>query len=177
MNVKIINQLVKDTAKQFSSNILNSGVQCGINKDITDPQGNRVFLKAGTEITDKIRIKLNNLKKEGIIGHEDDISITEEKSNQDLLKPIIELAKTNPVLKNFELNETLATISDFINNDSIPKKVAIHLNIFSHLNPPAYENTLLNLVFGTHVGKANNYSSTELFELISVLFFENIGYA
>ena len=78
MNVKITNQLVKDTAKQFSSNILNSGVQCGINKDITDPQGNRVFLKAGTEITDKIRIKLNNLKKEGIIGQEDAIAITEK---------------------------------------------------------------------------------------------------
>ena len=176
-NVKIINQLVKNTSEQFSSNILNSGIKCGISKDITDPQGKRVFLKAGTEITDKIRIKLNNLKKEGIIGNEDDISITEEKSNQGLLKPIIDLAKTNPVLKNFELNKTLATITDFINNDSIPKKIAEHLSIFSHLNPPAYENTLLNLVFGTHVGKANNYSSTELFELISVLFFENIGYA
>jgi hypothetical protein len=33
------------------------------------------------------------------------------------------------------------------------------------------------LVFGTHIGKANNYSPTELTELISVLFFENIGYA
>ncbi|HCM48804.1 MAG TPA: hypothetical protein DIS98_15345 [Colwellia sp.] len=28
-----------------------------------------------------------------------------------------------------------------------------------------------------HIGKANNYSETELFELTSVLFFENIGYA
>jgi len=93
------------------------------------------------------------------------------------LAPILDLANKNPVLKNFQLNETLATISEYLNQDSIPKKIIDHLNIFSHLNPSAYENTLLNLVFGTHVGKANNYSSTELFELVSVLFFENIGYA
>jgi hypothetical protein len=71
----------------------------------------------------------------------------------------------------------LAIISEYLNQDSIPKKIIDHLNILSHLNPFAYENTLLNLVFGTLVGKANNYSSTELFELVSVLFFENIGYA
>jgi hypothetical protein len=175
--VKAINQLVNETSKQFSSNILNSGVKCGLTKDITDPEGKRVFLKAGTEITDKIRLKLKNLKKEGKIGQEDSISITEKKSTQDLLAPILELAKKNPVLRNFELKETLETISEYLNQDSIPKKIVDHLNIFSHLNPPAYENTLLNLVFGTHVGKANNYSSTELFELVSVLFFENIGYA
>ena len=168
---------MKDTSKQFTSNILNSGVECGINKDITDPDGKRVFVKAGTKITDKIRLKLDKLKQKGVIGHEDEISITEKKTNQDLLGPILNLAKTNPVLKNFELKDTLVTISDFINNDSIPKNIVDHLSIFSHLNPAAFENTLLNLVFGTHIGKANNYSIIELNELISVLFFENIGYA
>ena len=175
--MKEINKLIEDTSYQFTCNILNSGVECGISKDITDPEGKRVFVKAGTEITDKIRVKLDKLKQKGIIGHEDEISITERKTHQDLIGPILDLAKTNPVLKNFELKETLATISSFINNDSIPKKIIDHLSIFSHLNPPAFENTLLNLVFGTHVGKSNNYSSNELNELISVLFFENIGYA
>ena len=168
---------MKDTSNQFTCNILNSGVDCGISKDITDPEGKRVFLKAGTEITDKIRIKLDKLKQKGVIGHEDVISITESNTNQNLIGPILDLAKKNPVLKNFELKETLATISDFISNDYIPKKIIDHLSVFSHLNPPAFENTLLNLVFGTHIGKANNYSADELNELISVLFFENIGYA
>jgi hypothetical protein len=175
--VEVINQLVKKTSKQFTTHILNSGIKCGISKDITDPQGKRVFLKAGTEITDKIKIRLDNLQKEGVIGHEDVISLTQKQSAQDLLSPILELAKKNPVLNNFQLKETLATISEYIKQDSIPKKIVDHLKIFSHLNPPAYENTLLNLVFGTHIGKANNYCATELFELISVLFFENIGYA
>jgi hypothetical protein len=175
--VKAINQLVKETSKQFTANILNSGVECGISKDITDTKGKRVFLRAGTEITDKIRLKLNNLKNEGIIGQEDAISITEEKSTQDLLAPILDFAKKNQVLNNFQLKETLATISAYLTQDTIPKQIIDHLNVFSRLNPSAYENTLLNLVFGTHVGKANNYSTTELFELVSVLFFENIGYA
>jgi hypothetical protein len=175
--MKAISHLVKETSKQFTSNILNSGIECDISKDITDPEGKRVFLKAGTQITDKIRLKLNNLKQKGVIEHEDEITITKRKTNQDLLGPILDLAKSNPVLRNFELKDTLSTISDFINKDSIPKNIVDHLDIFSHLNPPAFENTLLNLVFGTHVGKANNYSTNELFELISVLFFENIGYA
>ncbi|HCM48803.1 MAG TPA: hypothetical protein DIS98_15340 [Colwellia sp.] len=64
----VINQLVRSTSTQFSNNILNSGLECGISKDITDADGKRVFLKARTDITDKIRIKLNNLQKEGIIG-------------------------------------------------------------------------------------------------------------
>jgi hypothetical protein len=173
----VINQLVRSTSTQFSNNILNSGLECGISKDITDADGKRVFVKAGTDITDKIRIKLNNLQKEGVIGQEDVISITEKQTNQDLLGPILNIAKTNPILNKFQLKETLATISDYINKGDIPKKIVDHLNIFAHLNPPAYENTLLNLVFGIHVGKANNYSTTELFELTSVLFFENIGYA
>jgi hypothetical protein len=175
--VKVTHQLMKDTSNQFTSNILNSGVECGINKDITDPEGKRIFVKAGTEITDKIRLKLDKLKQKGVIGHEDEISITEKQTNQDLLGPILDLAKKDPVLNCFELKDTLATISDFINNNSIPKKIVDHLSIFSHLNPTAFENTLLNLVFGTHIGKANNYSTNELNELISVLFFENIGYA
>jgi len=175
--VKLINQLIKDTSNQFTCNILNSGVECGISKDITDPEGKRVFLKAGTEITEKIRLKLDKLKQKGVIGHEDVISISEPNTNQNLIGPILDLAKKNPVLKNFELKDTLATISDFISNDYIPKKIIDHLSVFSHLNPPAFENTLLNLVFATHIGKANNYSADELNELISVLFFENIGYA
>jgi hypothetical protein len=175
--VKDTNQIVKDTSEQFVDNIINSGVECGISKDITDAEGKRVFLKAGTEITDKIRIKLNTLKEEGIIEHDHSIVITEQSTTEDLLEPIINLAKTNPVLNNLQLKETLETVSDYVNQDSIPKEITDHLKVFSHLNPEAYENTLLNLVFGTHVGKANNYSQTELFELISVLFFENIGYA
>ncbi len=175
--MKVINPLVKETSRQYQCNILSSGIECGISKDITDPEGKRVFLKAGTEITDKIRIKLNHLKKSGVIGHDEAIAVTEEKTTQDLLAPILRLAKMNPVLNNFQLKETLATISEYINQDSIPNKIVEHLNVFSHLNPSAYENTLLNLVFGMHVGKANNYSPNELFELTSVLFFENIGYA
>ncbi|TWX52232.1 hypothetical protein [Colwellia hornerae] len=175
--MNIINQLVKETSKQFSTNILNSGMEYGINKDITDPQGKRVFLKAGTEITDKIREKLTSLQKEGIIGHEDVIALTEDKTTEDLLAPILDLAKSNPVLNNFQLTATLTTIADYIKSGSIPKKIIDHLSIFSHINPSAYQNTLINLVFGTHIGKANNYSPTELSELISVLFFENIGYA
>jgi hypothetical protein len=175
--VQVTNQLIKETSKQFSTHILNSGMECGISQDITDPQGKRVFLKAGTEITEKIRLKLTNLQQEGIIDHEDVISLTEDTSNEDILAPILDLAKTNPVINNFQLNETLVTIGDFIKGGSIPKKIIDHLSIFSHLNPSAYQNTLINLVFGTHIGKANNYSPTELTELISVLFFENIGYA
>ncbi len=175
--MEVMSLLIKSTSKQYSENILNSGVECGISHDITDPEGKRVFLKAGTEITDQIRIKLNNLKKEGVIKHDNVVSITEDKSKQDLLGPILEVAKTNPVLNNFQLKKTLKTISDYINNDSIPKEITDHLNIFARLNPPAYENTLINLIFGTHIGKGKNYSQTQLFELISVLFFENIGYA
>ena len=99
---------MKDTSNQFTSNILNSGMKCGINRDITDPEGKRIFVKAGTEITDKIRLKLEKLKQKGVIGHEDEISITEKQTNQDLLGPILDLAKKDPVLKNFELKETLA---------------------------------------------------------------------
>ena len=53
----VINQLVRSTSTQFSNNILNSGLECGISKDITDADGKRVFLKARTDITDKIRLE------------------------------------------------------------------------------------------------------------------------
>jgi len=62
--VKVIDQFFKDTSKQFSANIINSGVAFDLSRDITDPAGKRVFLKAGTEVTDSIRLKLNNLKNE-----------------------------------------------------------------------------------------------------------------
>jgi hypothetical protein len=52
-----------------------------------------------------------------------------------------------------------------------------HMTVFSQCNKLAFKNTLSNLVFGTHIGKANNYSSSELHELMTVLFFEDIGFS
>jgi hypothetical protein len=50
------------------------------------------------------------------------------------------------------------------------------LTIFAKNNELEFTKTLSNLVFGSHIGKANNYSETELNELMSVLLFENIGF-
>jgi hypothetical protein len=49
-NVKAIDQFLKDTSKQFSANIINSGVAFDLSRDITDPAGKRVFLKAGLRL-------------------------------------------------------------------------------------------------------------------------------
>lgn len=87
------------------------------------------------------------------------------------------VVKQNPILTQYQLKGTLQTISSYVKSGQLPDKIVEHLTVFSKSNEKEFQHTLSNLVFGTHIGKANNYSAAELNELMSVLFFEDIGYA
>lgn len=174
------NHLLNSTFSTYKKNITDADIECGLGKDITSKDKKKIFLKAGTPITEKINEQILQLKADGIIDDDnpdDCIEIIAPTESEELIGTVLSTIKTNPVLTQFELTGTLNTIASYVRTEKLPKKIMEHLTVFSKSNEPAFKNTLSNLVFGTHIGKANNYSVSELNELISVLFFEDIGYS
>lgn len=174
------NTLLNSTFGKYKENIDLAGIECGLSKDIVSKDNQKVFLKAGTSITDKINTQIQQLKADGIISEtspDDTIEIIEPTQSKDLVASILSSIKSNPVLTQYQLAETLKTVADYVKTGELPKKIMEHFTVFSKTHPTAFNHTLSNLVFGTHIGKANNYSVNELNELMAVLFFENIGYA
>lgn len=170
--------LLNQTFSIYKNNIEKSGIDCSLGRNITSKDKTKIFLKAGTPITPKIQQQIEKLKANNIIDvldSDDNIKISTPIKSKQLVNSIITNIQNDPVLTQYQLKKTLKTISDFVNSNEIPEKLIEHLTVFSKSNQPAFNNTLSNLVFGTHIGKANNYSEEQLNELMSVLFFENIG--
>jgi len=170
--------LLDATFSMYKENIDSSGLQCGLGQDITSKDKKKIFLKAGTPLTEKIKNQIEQLKKEGIIellNPDDSIEVLSPTESEDLVGSIMATIKSSPVLTKYQLKETLQTITGYVKTGDIPKKLIEHLTVFSKCNELAFNNTLSNLVFGTHIGIANNYSPSELYELMTVLFFEDIG--
>lgn len=174
------NELFEQTSNQYQLNISQADISCELKHDIKDQQG-RVFLKANCPITDKIRTKLSTLQKNGIIdtqGIEDEIVIIREDNIQEeLINSITEISKSSKSFTKLQIKDTLDSIIKFIQTQDIPDKILDHLTVFSKSNPKKYHNSLTSLIFGTHIGKTNDYSDKQLTELMQVLLFENIGYA
>lgn len=157
-----------------------SNIKCGLGQDITSKDKQKIFLKAGTPVTEKISQQIQQLKKDGIIDDDspdDCITIVEPCKSSEILQSIMSTVKTNPVLSQCQLSATLNTIANYVRTQKIPEKIIEHLTVFSKNNPDEFEHTLSNLIFGTHIGKALNYSTAQLNELMCVLFYEDIGYA
>jgi hypothetical protein len=176
----MVSNLLAKTSASYSDKIAASGIRCGIGKDITSKDGTKLFLTAGTPITANISERIVKLKAQGIIDSahvEDDIQIQDITHPAEFMQSIRDAIKTNPILTRHQLAQTLATISRYVETEQIPQKILEHLTVFFKANQTEYQATLLNLVFGVHIGKANNYSASELNELISVLFFADIGFA
>lgn len=176
----MVNSIINDSFSSYQKNIDSANIQCSLGIDITSKDKSKIFLKANTPITEKISSKIRELKQAGVIAAyapDDAIKITNPTKKDELLTSIIGSVQADPVLTNFELTETLATITDYVNNETMPEKIVEHLTVFSQFNPKEFEHTLFNLVFGTHIGKAKNYSSSELHDLMCVLFYEDIGFA
>lgn len=172
--------LLSKTSASYATNVKQSGIKYGANQNITNKSGSKIFVTAGTLITDKIRIKLDKLEDQGVINAlnpDEQIGIKETIKPAEFMQSISDSIKTNPVLTKYELSQTLNAINAFVLSNKIPTKILEHLSVFSKSNPKAFQNTLFNLVFGTHIGRANNYNETELNELMSVLLFADIGYA
>ena len=172
--------LLKETSKIFLQNIVKSGIECGLRNDITSHDGSKIFLKAGTKITPAIEEKLQLLQLKGVIADEnseENYELSDTLESQEFISSIKDCIRNNPVLSKHQLSQTLQTLAQFIQTETIPEKILDHLTVFAKYNPKEFEKTLFNLVFGTHIGKANHYSKTELNELMSVLFFADIGYA
>lgn len=174
------NTLLDNTFDTYKSNIESSDIACGLGQDIVSKDKKKVFLKAGTPVTDKINTQIHQLKADGVIGEskpDDTIAITHPIQPEELSQSLIENIKSNPVLTQYELKDTLHVITDYIEAGTIPQKLMEHFTVFSKNNPQAFKHTLSNLVFGTHIGKANKYSNQQLHELMTVLFYEDIGYS
>lgn len=174
------NSLLNSTFTTYKNNIDTAAIQCGLGKDITSKDKQKIFLKAGTPITERISDQIQQLKADGIIDEDnpdDCIEIVAPTRSEELVTSIMSTVEQNPVLTQFQLQQTLTTITAFISSGELPKKIVEHLTVFSKSNETEFSHTLSNLVFGTHIGKANNYNPTQLHELMSVLFFEDIGYA
>lgn len=172
--------ILNSTFGKYKENIDQSGIQCGLGKDIVSKDNEKIFLKAGTPVTEKINAQIQQLKADGVISEtspDDTIEIIAPTQSKDLLSSILTTIKSNPVLTQYQLAETLETVANYVKTAELPKKIMEHFTVFSKTHPTAFEHTLSNLVFGTHIGKANNYSNSELKELMTVLFFEDIGYA
>lgn len=172
--------LLDSTFCHYKKNIDLSGVACGLGQDIISKDKKKIFLKAGTSLTEKIKEQMLYLEKNGVIEHlspDDTIEILSPTESEELIGSILNTIQSTPVLTQYQLNETLKTITDYVEIGDFPKKLLEHLTVFSRCNEAAFKHTLSNLVFGTHIGKANNYSAIQLHELMTVLFFEDIGYA
>jgi hypothetical protein len=165
--------LLKKTAGAYLDNIATAGIACGLRFDITSKDGKKVFLKAGTPLTKSISEKLNNLAREEIVeakNAEENIQVTENIDQKVLFASLQQAIINNPVLTKHQLGNTLETITQYVESETIPSEILEHLAVFSKSNKSEFDHTLTNLVFGTYIGKKNNYSATELNELISVLF-------
>lgn len=176
----MLNTLINNTFASYQENIDSADIQCTLGIDITSKDKKKIFLKANTPITDKISEKIKQLRHTGVIDEfnpDDAIKIADPTEKEGLIASIIDSVKNNPVLSNYQLTETLQTITHYINTEEIPNKIIEHLTVFSKFNPNEYQHTLFNLVFGTHIGKAKNYSSSELHDLMCVLFYEDVGFA
>lgn len=179
-DIHMTNLLLNDTFASYQENIESADIQCSLGIDITSKDKTKIFLKANTPITDKISNKIKQLKETGVIAAyapDDAIKITNPTKKEVLISSIIDTVKADPVLTHFQLAETLATITDYVRTETIPTKIVEHLTVFSQFNPKEFEHTLFNLVFGTHIGKAKNYSPSQLHDLMCVLFYEDIGFA
>lgn len=175
----MIKDLMNKTHGCYKDNIVQSNIACSLGADITSKDKKRVFLKAGTPITKKMNDQIELLNESGVIellSLDDSIQLDSPIEDDEIINSIIKNITSNPVLTQYQLTETFKTINDYVSSGQIPKKIVEHLTVFSQNNEIEFENTLSNLVFGTHIGKANNYSESELNELMSVLFFENIGF-
>lgn len=172
--------LIQSSFQHYKHNIDKLNIPYGLGKDIVSKDQQVVFLRAGTPVTEKINRKIVELKAENkidTVDPEDCVDLAEPIKKDELLTSILASVKRNPVLTPLQLDQTLVAISDFVGSEKLPKRLMDHLTVFSKGNEAEFKNTLTNLVFGTHIGKANNYSKQQLNELMNVLFFENIGFA
>lgn len=167
----MFNSLMNNTFSSYKANIDTAGIECTLNVDITSKDKQKIFLKAGVPITNKISEQIQQLKVDGVIDEhspDDCINIVEPTNLEEIVSSIIKTVKINPVLSQFHLTETLQSISNYVRTEQIPKKIIEHLTVFSKFNPAEFEHTLSNLIFGTHIGKVNNYSPSELHDLMCV---------
>ena len=176
----MVNTILNNTFTSYQQNINTADIQCTLGIDIVSKYKKNIFLKANTPITDKINDKIKQLKASGVIDDtppDDAIEIANPTEKEAIIASIVKTVKSNPVLTHYQLTETLATITDYVSNEAIPAKIMEHLTVFSQFNPKEFEHTLFNLVFGTHIGKAKNYTASQLHDLMCVLFYEDIGFA
>lgn len=148
------NSFLTKTKTAYTNNIIISGVKCGLGQDILSKDGKKVFLKAGTPITKKISEKINQLHQNGVINQEqseEKLRKIESDSPNNFLSSIMIEVKTNPILTQHQLSDTLNTIANFVSTAKLPEEILDHLTVFAKSNEKEFKNTILNLVFGTHM--------------------------
>ncbi|MCP4324367.1 MAG: hypothetical protein GY787_21415, partial [Alteromonadales bacterium] len=62
------NSIINDSFSSYQKNIDSANIQCSLGIDITSKDKSKVFLKANTPITEKISIKVKQLKKTDVIA-------------------------------------------------------------------------------------------------------------